>query len=230
MAQRDADDEQDAAARAVTGAHPRAGRPGREMELRAVAAEQRALAARDRGAAAIDREHAAAERLRARTDREAFAGALALTETDTLTGARTRAAGLTELDHELDRCRRTDSRLVVAYVDVVGLKAVNDSEGHAAGDELLRNIVAILREHLRSYDLIVRVGGDEFLCAMSNMSLPDARRRFRALAAELATAPEAGAIRAGFAALAPDDTPTELIARADGELLDEGRRRPDERP
>ena len=49
---------------------------------------------------------------------------------------RTRAAVLAELDHELDRCRRNDGVLVVAYADVVGLKAVNDSAGHRAGDAL----------------------------------------------------------------------------------------------
>jgi diguanylate cyclase (GGDEF)-like protein len=190
-----------------------------------VAAEQRTLAARDRRQSAADREQAAADRVRARADREAFARELAITETDPLTGARTRAAGLTELDHELDRCRRAGGLLVVAYVDVVGLKSLNDSEGHAAGDELLQRVVAILREHLRSYDLIMRLGGDEFLCAMSNMTLPDARRRFRAITAALAAAPIARGIRTGFAALARDDTGTELIARADSELLDDGRGR-----
>ncbi|MGH2840822.1 MAG: GGDEF domain-containing protein [Solirubrobacteraceae bacterium] len=185
-------------------------------DARARAAEQRALAAQDRHDAAQDREAAAQERLRALVDREALAREVALAETDPLTGARSRAAGLTDLERELDRCRRTGGWLVVAYVDIVGLKAVNDSEGHAAGDELIKRAVRFIRAQLRSYDLVIRLGGDEFLCAMSNMTLPDARRRFAAIGRE----PYNCSIRTGFAELEPDDSVTDVIARADGELID----------
>jgi len=191
----------------------------RAAEHRVLAAEQRALAAEDRRAAAQDREQAAEERLRALADRETFAAELSIAETDPLTGARTRAAGLTDLDHEVDRCRRTDSTLVVAYVDVVGLKELNDRLGHGAGDELLRHVAALFTAHLRSYDLIVRLGGDEFLCAVSNMSEADVRERFSAIAGELAATPDARGIRTGFATLRDDETPADLIARADAELV-----------
>jgi diguanylate cyclase (GGDEF)-like protein len=50
---------------------------------------------------------------------------------------------------------------VVAYVDVIGLKTLNDSAGHSAGDKLLQHVVALIKKHLRSYDLIIRMGGDE---------------------------------------------------------------------
>jgi len=163
------------------------------------AADYRARAAQDRQAAARDREQAARERQRAQADREALAHELAGAETDPLTGTRARAAGLIDLNHELDRCRRTNGLLVVAYVDVDGLKTVNDCAGHGAGDKLLERIVALIGEYLRSYDLIIRLGGDEFLCAMSNMTLVDARRRFSAIAAALAAAPDAAAISTGFA-------------------------------
>lgn len=195
----------------------------RAAEHRLQAAEHRALAARDRESAAEDRQQAAGERLQALADREQLARELVIAETDALTGARTRAAGLIDLDHELDRCRRTSGLLVVAYIDVVGLKTINDSHGHGAGDELLRRVVALVRGHLRPYDLIIRLGGDEFLCAMSNMTLLDARRRFSAISAELAAAPDAGAIRTGFAEFATDQVATELIARADSELVDNRR-------
>ena len=222
MAQRDAAHEQEDGARALNGAEiviRAAGQRKRAAERRALAAEQRTMAAQDRQAAARDREQAARGRLRALVDREALARQLAIAETDGLTGARARAAGLADLDHELDRCSRTGNVLVVAYVDVVGLKAVNDTQGHGAGDELLKRVVALLREHLRSYDLIIRLGGDEFLCAMSNMTLPDARQRFSAIASALAAAPDAAAIRTGFAALSPEEPAAELIARADSDLI-----------
>jgi diguanylate cyclase (GGDEF)-like protein len=192
----------------------------RAAELRAQFAELRELAAEDRHAAAHDRAEAAEERHRARIDRRALARQLESAAIDPLTGARARAAGLSELDHELERCVRTSGLLVVAYVDVVGLKTINDTEGHCAGDELLIRVVAVIKEHLRSYDLIIRLGGDEFLCAMSNMTLVNARQRFTPIAATLAAAPDAGAIRAGFAQLAPEQTSTELIARADSEMIE----------
>jgi len=223
MSQLEAAEVQEAGQRAVTGADVlirAAAQRTRAAQHRAVAAEHRASAAKDREAARQDREQAARERLQARADREALAGQLALAETDVLTGVRTRAAGLIDLDHEIERCRRTAGRLVACYIDVVGLKALNDSEGHGAGDELLQRVVRTVREHVRSYDLIVRLGGDEFLCAMSNVSVEDARVRFGYVAGSLALSPGAGAIRTGFAQLTADESATDLIARADGELLD----------
>jgi GGDEF domain-containing protein len=186
----------------------------RAAEHRVLAAEHRASAAEDRVAAAGDRAYAATERRTARADRENLAAQLAMVETDPLTGARTRASGLVELDREADRCRRTGGAFVVAYVDVVGLKQLNDTGGHSAGDELLRHVVAVFRAHLRSYDLIIRLGGDEFVCAIPDISEADVRQRFSAIAIALAGRPDGRGIRTGFATLRGDESPTQLIARA----------------
>jgi len=191
----------------------------RAAEYRVLAAEQRVLAAEDRRAAAQDREQAASERARALADLEVLAAELAIAEADPLTGARTRVAGLTDLDHEVDRCRRTNSGLVIAQVDVVGLKQVNDTLGLGAGDELLQRLVALFKAHLGSCDLIVRTGGDEFLCVISNMSEAEVRQRFSTIAADLAATPHARGIRTGFATLRNGETAAEVIARADAELL-----------
>jgi diguanylate cyclase (GGDEF)-like protein len=208
--------------RAVTGAEIvlRAAENRRRAAAdRAAAAEGRARAAADREQAARDRDHAARDRQQAATDRDEFLHQLAIAEIDPLTGTRTCAAGLEDLDHEIDRARRGAGRLVIAYVDVVGLKAVNDADGHAAGDALLQRAVRGIRRHLRSYDLIVRLDGDEFLCVMSGASTEDGRRRFAAIQTALAADPEPCEITVGFAALAPDDRAAELIRRADAELL-----------
>jgi len=223
LAQRDAADEHDDSVRIVSGSEVivlAAGKRKRATRRRAQAAMQDARAAEDRHAAAADREQAALQRVHALVDRERLAHALAVAANDALTGARARAAGLAELDREVDRCRRTSGQLVVAYVDVVGLKALNDSQGHGAGDELLKRVVALIKDHVRSYDLIIRVGGDEFVCAMSDMTLPDARQRFHDVAATLSAEPRAGAIRSGLAQLAAHETAAQLIARADSELID----------
>jgi diguanylate cyclase (GGDEF)-like protein len=198
----------------------------RALADRAAAAEARARAAADRAAAARDREQAARDRAQAQADREALLHQLAIAETDVLTGARTRGPGLAALDHEIDRARRTSGELVVAYVDVVGLKAINDTHGHAAGDELLQAAVHAIRGHLRSYDLIARLGGDEFLCVMSGATLEEARQRFAAVKATLAADPDHKRdIKVGFAMLEPADNAADLIGRADAELLPERKRR-----
>jgi diguanylate cyclase (GGDEF)-like protein len=217
MAQRDGHDDP----RAVTGAEivmRAAEQRRRAAEYRALAVEHRRQAALDREAAAADRAQGARDRMRALADCHTFANALATAETDPLTGARSRAAGLADLDREVNRCHRLASPLVAAHIDAVGLRRVNDSDGYDAGDRLLKRVVALIGEHLRSYDLIIRVGGDEFLCAIANMTLDDARERFSAIASALAGSNEAGAIRFGFAALLPGETATDLIARADREL------------
>jgi len=191
---------------------------------RAKAAQTRAGAAEDREQAARDRERAARDREQAQTDREALLHQLAIAETDALTGARTRAAGLADLDHEIERARRTETPLVAAYVDVVGLKAVNDTHGHSAGDALLQRATRGIRDHLRPYDLIIRLGGDEFLCVMSSATIQEGRQRFATVQTTLATEPDPCRIKIGFAALAPEDSVADLIERADAELPTSPRR------
>ena len=86
---------------------------------------------------------------------------------DPLRGPR-RKPGLLALRKQMDRCRRTTTRLVVGFLDVDGLKAVNDTRGHAAGDDLLQRVVARLQSSLRSYETIIRFGGDEFLFTLTD--------------------------------------------------------------
>ncbi len=219
-AQQDAVDQQVDGLQPTAGADdPATGLRERAAARRAEAAEQRSQAAEDRLAAARDREQAAFERRHALTDRESFVRQLAASETDSLTGARTRVAGLVDLDRELDRCRRAGAGVVVALVEVASVETTEGGPSDAARDELLKRVVALTRAHLRSYDLIIRLDSDELLCAMSNTSVPDARARFDQLTADLAVSAEAGVMTVGLAEFTGDETPTELIARADRELL-----------
>lgn len=191
----------------------------RATEHRAMAAQHREEAARDRLAAAHDRDQARLERERALADRRALVRELVLAATDPLTGASMRAAGLTDLEHEIDRCRRAGQALVVVYIDVVGLKARNDARGHSAGDALLQRVVEAVRQHVRSYDLVIRLGGDEFLCVMSGVPVAEAQRRFDQVTSDLAAQDDPTQLTAGFAELNPDETASELIARADGDMI-----------
>jgi diguanylate cyclase (GGDEF)-like protein/PAS domain S-box-containing protein len=82
---------------------------------------------------------------------------------DQLTGLANRAALEQRLDPALAAAGAAGGAAVLVFLDVDGFKAVNDEHGHAAGDELLRQIAGRLREVVRGDDLLVRQGGDEFL-------------------------------------------------------------------
>ncbi len=178
------------------------------------AAADRAGALRDRRGGASDRTQAADDREAASADRVLSARERAVSSIDELTGAHRREAGMVELQREVDRAKRTEQPFALAFVDVVGLKGRNDSLGHAAGDTLLRATVDSIRAHLRSYDLIIRFGGDEFVCALLDVTMAEAVKRFTLVNADLAAAHEAS-VTVGLTELEADDAVVDLIARAD---------------
>ncbi len=188
------------------------------QELRARARASRIRASNDRARAARDREQAANDRRLAAQDRAQAASDRAKAGTDDLTGARVRGVGLEELENEIRRARREGTSLVAAYVDVDGLKSVNDEQGHAAGDALLRAVADGLRGHIRDYDVLVRLGGDEFLCALPSVTSAEARQRFDEFRTELKDSSGAS-VSVGFSELRDGDSADQLLSRADGDLL-----------
>src|SRR5438309_8900660 len=96
---------------------------------------------------------------------------------DELTGVLRRAAGISAAEREMARARRHSTPLTVAFIDVDGLKEANDARGHAAGDAMLRGLTAALKEGLRAEDVVLRYGGDEFVCVMPGMAVRDARAK-----------------------------------------------------
>jgi diguanylate cyclase (GGDEF)-like protein len=203
----------------------RLGSPRRaELELRAAldrrrAAEDRARAGDERVRAAQELAQATRERSLAARDRAQAALDRAASETDELTHVRRRGPGMEQLRREIDRARRACEQLVVTFIDVDGLKRVNDSEGHLAGDATLVAVADSLRACLRSYDVIMRFGGDEFVCALPSADLRDVRQRFAEVSKTLAAAPMHPSITVGFAQLDEHDSPEDLIERADSDLL-----------
>jgi diguanylate cyclase (GGDEF)-like protein len=181
------------------------------IELLALGASDRQKAAAERSKAAADREAAAADRRRAAADRRDDG-------LDDLTGVFRRATGELALTHEIARARRSGRSLVLAIIDVDGLKVVNDTHGHAAGDALLQDVPAAITSTLRAYDVTVRWGGDEFVCALSEVSLEVARDRIAEIQRALAALRPGASISAGLAELLDDDTLESLIARADAVL------------
>src|SRR4051794_21610569 len=183
------------------------------------AAEVRAHAAKDRARAAEDRAQAATDRERAADERDAALAELRRAHLDELTGAYRRGTGEVALQNEIDRALRQRDDLVIAFVDVDGLRDVNNRQGHSAGDELLRDVVAAIRAQIRSYEPIVRFGGDEFVCAVGGVNLNQAGKRFAAIQDDLAERGDA-AVSVGLAEMRKGDTLAELIERADAALLD----------
>lgn len=184
------------------------------------AAADRAKAADDRRRAAADREDAARERAEALQQRVDSAAELRLATTDELTGAWTRKFGLEEAYRELERAERTGAKLVVAFIDVDGLKRVNDEEGHLAGDALLQLLGETVLAKVRPYDVVVRYGGDELLCAMPNITAAEAGTRFEAVGAVLRVRDSGHSITVGLAEHEPGDRLEDLIRRADADLLE----------
>ena len=197
-----------------------------QVRVRAGAARARAAAARSRAAASEDR---AAEGLTsAALERARLEAELLSAHLDDLTGAFRREMGRLALDHEIDRARRGDGRFVIAFADVDGLKRVNDRDGHAAGDKVLKTLVWTMRSNLRSFDPIVRYGGDEFVCGLGGVDRAVVARRFEAIDRSVQSDVGVG-ISVGLAGLEPDDTLDLLTARADAALLDIKKRRGSQR-
>ena len=87
---------------------------------------------------------------------------------DGLTGLPNRTLVEDRLEHARARCERKKSKLTVLCIDLDGFKQVNDSMGHAAGDELLREISSRLQRLIRRADTIGRMGGDEFMAVLED--------------------------------------------------------------
>ncbi len=178
------------------------------------AAADRAGALRDRRGGASDRNQAAADREAAAADRALAARERAASSIDELTSAYRRDTGIVELRREMARAKRTKAPFTLAFIDVDDLKGKNDSLGHAAGDLLLRKTADAIRSHLRSYDLVIRYGGDEFLCGLLGLTKVEAAQRLDRVNQDLA-ANQDTTISVGLSELDGDEGAEELIARAD---------------
>jgi diguanylate cyclase (GGDEF)-like protein len=98
-----------------------------------------------------------------------------LAATDPLTGIANRRGGEKHIANEISRAKREKRPLSCILIDIDRFKSVNDTFGHQAGDQLLRDISALLRRTVRAYDILVRWGGEEFLLVLPGVGLEMAR-------------------------------------------------------
>jgi diguanylate cyclase (GGDEF)-like protein len=116
--------------------------------------------------------------------------------TDSLTGLRNHRAFQEDLARDLQRHGRAGGRLALIMLDVDGLKAVNDTHGHQAGDERLQTLAGALAESFRGSDCAYRVGGDEFAVILADVGTWDAVEAIQRL--QTALVPRAIDVSAGI--------------------------------
>lgn len=106
---------------------------------------------------------------------EANAQLLEQATRDYLTNCFNRRHFFTVAEAELDRAARHESPLSIAVMDLDHFKSVNDRHGHACGDSVLKQVVAVVQNGLRSSDILARVGGEEFCLLLPETDLVEAR-------------------------------------------------------
>jgi len=145
---------------------------------------------------------------------------------DRLTGLLNRGRILDQLGRELSRCRREHHPLSVVLADVDHFKAVNDSHGHLAGDDVLRQVADRMRIQVADRDRLGRYGGEEFLAVLPACEAARARETAERLRAAVADAPmQAGRVMTsltvslGVATSDRSDDPPGVLVRASDEAL-----------
>jgi diguanylate cyclase (GGDEF)-like protein len=144
---------------------------------------------------------------------------------DGVTGLPQRAHFMGILRHELRQRRRRN--IAVAFIDLDGFKRVNDTFGHARGDEVLRTLAQSGRVVLREGDVLARIGGDEFAVMLFDVASEEAEAAVRRLREhfEASTAPLGTSFSVGVVAVDPDETAEDLLMRADAAMYREKRAR-----
>jgi len=151
-------------------------------------------------------------------------------EYDEMTGILNRRAGLERLEQTVQRRRGEDTRSCVCFIDINGLKNVNDTYGHEAGDELILAALDVMKRSIRDRDFIVRMGGDEFVIVFNGLDITGAEKVWRRINDEYVRVNESGVHRFpisashGLADLVPDKPIDDAINRADELMYEEKHR------
>ncbi len=144
--------------------------------------------------------------------------------TDALTGLHNRRYMSSQLQSLVSRANLGGDQVAVLILDLDHFKIINDSFGHDAGDEVLREFAVRLATNVRAVDLPCRLGGEEFVVVMPDTSLEDARTIAERIRSNVSHEPFRAkgmgegltvTVSIGVAASLPDDTPETLLKRAD---------------
>lgn len=156
-----------------------------------------------------------------------FQQSLELALTDPLTGLYNRRYMEAHLDTLIERARQSHRPFSVVMIDIDHFKPINDTYGHDAGDDVLRQFARRIQCNLRGIDLACRYGGEEFVIVMPDADMPTAEAVAERLRSQIAATPfpvSEGArnldvtISIGIAARVEGDRPDSLLKRADEAL------------
>lgn len=167
----------------------------------------------------VTEDHLAFEKAEAEVRAEALARQA---DTDPLTGLKNRLGLNAAISREVARSRRHQQPLSVMFLDLDHFKAVNDTHGHPAGDQVLVGVARLLEAHVRGSDVVARWGGEEFVIVAPMTQAEGAARLGEKLRSLIAATPmgPAGAVTAsiGVAELLAGETIERLLHRADEAL------------
>ncbi|KUK15550.1 MAG: Diguanylate cyclase with PAS/PAC sensor [Petrotoga mobilis] len=104
---------------------------------------------------------------------------------DDLTGSYNRRVGFFALERYFQLSKRRQEPLSIVFIDIDNLKYINDNFGHDAGDYILKKVTDVLKSKLRESDLIIRVGGDEFVLGLPNAEEVDVHKIFQRILSKL---------------------------------------------
>ena len=148
-----------------------------------------------------------------------------LVREDQLTGSLNRRGMDESLDREIANAQRRDTSLCIALLDLDDFKRINDTHGHATGDEVLVHLVTVIKDTLRKLDVIARFGGEEFMVLMPETDPQEAVQIITRVQRELTKRifmHESQRLlitfSAGVAVHEPGESQTDLLKRADAAL------------
>ncbi len=143
-------------------------------------------------------------------------------ETDDLVPVANRRGFNRDVERALAEVARHNLNAAVVFIDVNRMKAINDTYGHAAGDQALLHVGETLRAHLRTSDSVARIGGDEFAVLLTHVVAEEARAKARQLASAIAAKPVAHnddsfrmSVSAGIQMLEAGQNAASLLSNAD---------------
>ena len=148
-----------------------------------------------------------------------------LAHQDSLIDLPNRRGFMRQLDMLIGRVSRYGESAAMLFVDLDGLKAINDGHGHKAGDEALIRVAELLSEGVRQGDCVARIGGDEFGILLAHSDEKSARETAVRLAEIVAAArfacgdkPLKLGVAVGVTMIEQDDQPDAIMARADSAM------------